>query len=177
MEKWSVNSISVWLIADFSKKNLVEEDKTQKLKKSAIYEGDLEEHWLFSGKEVKWTEGNLCRNTFPFEETYYTVCTGLHLCSFLLFFQMLIKYLKINVLLYEWTALSRLFFRHGFTSLFIVKGERFYDYFSVTIFLGKNSNFLATAPPTAPHPHPCAFLLVKAIPFNRSHCFYLFPCV
>ena len=32
------------IIADFSKKNLVEENKIQKLKKSAIYEGDLEEH-------------------------------------------------------------------------------------------------------------------------------------
>ena len=32
------------IIADFSEKNLVEENKTQKLKKSAIYEGDLEEH-------------------------------------------------------------------------------------------------------------------------------------
>ena len=32
-------------------------------------------------------------------------------------------------------------------SLFIAKGERFYeyDYFSVTIFLGKNLNFLVTA--------------------------------
>ena len=84
--------------------------------------------------------------------------TSLHLCSFLFFIQMLIKYLKINVL-YEWTALSRQFFRHGLKSLFIVKGERFYDYFSVTIYLGKNSNFLVTAPPRA-------FLLVKSIPFN-----------
>ena len=31
-------------IADFSKKNLIEEKKTQNLEKSAIYEGDLEEH-------------------------------------------------------------------------------------------------------------------------------------
>ena len=66
--------------------------------------------------------------------------TSLHLYLFLLFFQMLMKYLKINVL-YEWTALSRQVFRQGFTSRFIVKGERFYDYFSV-VFLGKNSNFL-----------------------------------
>ena len=32
------------IIADFSKKNLVEENKTQKLKNSVIYEGDLKEH-------------------------------------------------------------------------------------------------------------------------------------
>ena len=152
------------IIADFSKNKLVEENKAQKLIKPAIYEGDLEEHWLFSGKEAEWTEGNLCRNTFPCEETYYTTYIffwlniheklyGFHLCSFPVFFQMLIKYLKINVLLYEWNALSRLFFRHGFTSLFIVKIERFYDYFSVTIFLGKNLNFLVTAPPTVSPVH------------------------
>ena len=51
------------------------------------------------------------------------IYTGLHLCSFLFFFQILIKYLKINVL-YEWAALSRQPFCHSFTSLFIVKGER-----------------------------------------------------
>ena len=60
------------IIADFSKKKLVEENKTQKLKKSAIHEGDLEEHWPFSGKEVEWTERNLCRNTYTFEKIYYT---------------------------------------------------------------------------------------------------------
>ena len=65
---------------------------------------------------------------------------GLHLYPFLLFFQMLMKYLQINVL-YEWTTLPRQFFCHGFTSLFIVKGERFYDYFSVII-PWKNPNFL-----------------------------------
>ena len=65
---------------------------------------------------------------------------GIHLCPFLLFFQILMKYLKINAL-YKWTPLSRQFFRHGSTSLFFVKGERFYNYFYVTIFLGKNSNF------------------------------------
>ena len=32
------------IIADFSKKNLVEKNKIQKLKKLAIYEGDFEEH-------------------------------------------------------------------------------------------------------------------------------------
>ena len=32
------------MIGDFSKNNLVEENKTQKFKKSAIYEVDLEEH-------------------------------------------------------------------------------------------------------------------------------------
>ena len=71
--------------------------------------------------------------------------TGLHLCPFLLFFQMLIKYLKINVL-YEWTALSRQSSRHGFTLLFIAKGKWFYDNLIFTIFLGKNSNFFVTAP-------------------------------
>ena len=40
--------------------------------------------------------------------------TGLYLCLFLLLFQMLIKYFKINVL-YQRTALSRRIFRHGFT--------------------------------------------------------------
>ena len=60
------------IITDFSKKkNLVEGNKTQKLKKIS-YEGDLEEQWSFSGKEAEWTERNLCRNTFPFEKTYYT---------------------------------------------------------------------------------------------------------
>ena len=66
---------------------------------------------------------------------------GFHLCTFPLFFQMLIKYLRKNVL-YEWTALSRQSFRHGPTSLFTVKGELFYDYVSV-----------------------------KSIPFNRGHFF------
>ena len=32
------------IIADFLKRNLVEENKIQKLKKSAIYEGDLPEY-------------------------------------------------------------------------------------------------------------------------------------
>ena len=32
------------IIADFLIKDLVEENKTQKLKNSSIYEGDLEEH-------------------------------------------------------------------------------------------------------------------------------------
>ena len=32
------------IIVDFSKKNLVEETKIQKLNKSAIYEEDFEEH-------------------------------------------------------------------------------------------------------------------------------------
>ena len=60
------------IIADFSKKNLVGENKIQKLKKSAIYEGDLEDHWPFSGKEAEWRERNIYRNTFPFEKTFYT---------------------------------------------------------------------------------------------------------
>ena len=55
------------IIADLWKKNLVEENKIKKLKKSAN-EGDLEENRLFSGKEAEWMEKNLCRNTFPFEK-------------------------------------------------------------------------------------------------------------
>ena len=69
-------------------------------------------------------------------------------------------------LLYEWTALSRQFFRHGLTSVFIVKGERFYDYFSVTIILEKISNFLVTATPLTPSPHARI-----CIPFSESHSF------
>ena len=65
MEKWSVNNISVWLLLIFRKKTW------SRLKKSAIYEGDLEEHWPFSGKKAEWMERNLCRNTFPFEKTHY----------------------------------------------------------------------------------------------------------
>ena len=42
------------IIADFSKKPLVEENKIQKFKKSAMYQGDLKEHWPFSGKEAEW---------------------------------------------------------------------------------------------------------------------------
>ena len=144
------------IAADFLEKNLVEVNKIQKLKKSAIYKGDLGEHWPFSEKEAEWTERNLCRNTFSvWENILYNIhflsikfsrisWTGLHLCSFFSFFQMLIKYLKINVLHDEWTAYSRHFFRHAFTSLFIVKSERFYDYFSVTILFGKKPNFLVT---------------------------------
>ena len=52
VEKWSANSLRHNTIADFSK-FLVEENETQKLKKSAIYEG---KHWPFSGKEAEWTE-------------------------------------------------------------------------------------------------------------------------
>ena len=52
------------IIADFSKKNLVKENKTQKLRKSAICEGDLEERCFFSGKEVEWTEGNFAVTHF-----------------------------------------------------------------------------------------------------------------
>ena len=44
VEKWSVNSLRHNTIADFLKKSLVEENKTQKLKKLTIFEG---EHWLF----------------------------------------------------------------------------------------------------------------------------------
>ena len=155
MEKWSVNSISVWLLLIFRKKNLVKENKIQKLKKSALYKGDLEEHWSFfwkrsrmDGKEplqehISVWEKLLCNIYFLLSKFSRISYTGLHLCSLLFFCQMLIKHLKINVL-YEWTTITRQFFRHGFTSLFIFKGERFYDYFSVTFFLGKNSNFLVT---------------------------------
>ena len=91
------------------------------------------------GKEVLqeyisvW-ENLLCNIYFLLIKFSRISCIGLHLYPFLLFIQMLIKYLKINVV-YEWTALSRQSFGHGFTSLFIVKGEGFYDYLSVTIFL------------------------------------------
>ena len=57
----------------------------------------------------------------------------------------------------NWTLLSPQSFQHGFTSLFIVKSERFYDYLTVTIFLGKSSNFLVTAPSASfppPYPNP-----------------------
>ena len=76
--------------------------------------------------------------------------TDLHLCSFLFFFQILIKYLKINVL-YEWAALSRQPFCHSFTSLFIVKGERLLS------FSGKIQTFL--------------LLLPLCIPFSEIHSF------
>ena len=82
---------------------------------------------LFLGKKQNGTEKNLYRNTIPFERTYYTRYIYFLLVKFsrisysVFFFQMLIKYLKINVL-HEW---SWQFFANGFTSLFIVKGERF----------------------------------------------------
>ena len=47
VDKWSTNSLRHNTIADFPKKILVEENKIQKLKKTAISEG---EHWSFSGK-------------------------------------------------------------------------------------------------------------------------------
>ena len=71
MEKLSANSIRHIIIADFSKNDLVEENKTQKLQKLAIFEGDFEEHWTFSGKEPEWTERKLSWHKFPFEKTYY----------------------------------------------------------------------------------------------------------
>ena len=119
---------SVYDYCWFVEKNLAEENKIKKLKKSAIYEGDLEEHWPFSGKEAEWTEKNLLQE-------------------------------HISV----WEK----------TSLFIVKGERFYDYFSVTNFFEKNSNFLVTAPPPPPvHSFQWKpFLLMKAIVFI---CFSVF---
>ena len=65
VEKWSTNSLRHKTIADFLKKSLVKENKTQKFEKSATYE---REHWPFSAKEAEWTERNFYRNTFPFEK-------------------------------------------------------------------------------------------------------------
>ena len=144
---------------------MVEDNKTQKLKKQLSIKEISRSIDLFLGKKQNGRKGTFAGKHFHLRKAtiqhYFLLIkfsrisyTGLQLYSFLLFFQMLIKYLKINVLLHEWTTLSRLFFRHDFTSLFIVKGERFYDYFSMTIFLGKNS-------PTDP----------LGIPFSESHSF------
>ena len=53
VEKWSASSLWHNTIAYFSKKSMVEDNKTQELNKSSIYEG---EHWPLSGIEVEWTE-------------------------------------------------------------------------------------------------------------------------
>ena len=104
------------------------------MKKPAIHEG---EHWPFSGKEIKWTERkqehisvweNLPCNIYflviKFSRIGYTGLTCV------LFFHMLIKYLRINVL-YEWTTLHGLLLKaSGSMSDFLE---------SVTIFLGKIS--------------------------------------
>ena len=51
-----------------------------------------------------------------------------------------------------------------FTSLFVVKGERFYDYFFLNIFLGKNSNFYCSPLSHAPLPS-------LGIPFSEINSF------
>ena len=73
VEKWSTNSLWDNTIAYFSKKSMVEDNKTQELNKSSFYEG---EHWPLSGIEVEWMEKkqehisvweNLLYNKFSFD--------------------------------------------------------------------------------------------------------------
>ena len=99
MEKWSVNSLWHNNITDFWEKSLVEENKTQNLKKSASYEG---EHWAFSGKEAEWTETKhedifvwenlLCNIYFLLIKFSRISYTGLHLCPFLSDVNQIFKY-------------------------------------------------------------------------------------
>ena len=72
------------------KKKLFEENKTQKFKKSAIYEGDLKEHWPFSWKRSRmdgkeplqehisvWE--NLWYNTYFNIISFYSIITAIQI--------------------------------------------------------------------------------------------------
>ena len=64
-----------------------------------------------------------------------------HLCTFPLFFQMLIKYFRINVL-YEWIALSRQSFRHGPRHCLLLKASCFMTMSPWKVFLLTEAIFL-----------------------------------
>ena len=127
------NDLTNVIIVDFSKKTWSWRIKHKSWKIRYLWRrsrGTFTFFWERSrmdGKEVLqeyisvW-ENLLCNIYFLLIKFSRISCIGLHLYPFLLFIQMLIKYLKINVV-YEWTALSRQSFGHGFTSLFIVKAR------------------------------------------------------
>ena len=148
MEKWSVNSISVWLLLIFRKKTWSRRIKYKSWKNQLSMKEILRTIDLFLGKKQNGRKGTFVGTHFrlrkPFIQHIFLLIkfsrisyTGLHLCPFLFFFQMLIKYLKINFL-YEWTTLSRQFFRHGFTSLFIVNPNKA-GLFEGSFFWGRGS--------------------------------------
>ena len=133
MEKWSANSLWHNNITDFWKKSLVEENKTQKLKNPASYEG---EHRAFSGKEAEWTETKH-ENIFVWEnllcDIYFLLIkfsrisyTGLHLCPFLSDVNQIFKCSRAlqHCLLLKASGLMSNFLK------------------SVIIFLGKNSELI-----------------------------------
>ena len=116
VDKWSTNSLRHNTIAEFSKKILVEENKTQKWKKSAISEG---EHWSFFWEIRKMEERkhehisvweNLLRNIYFLLIKFSRIIhAGFHLCLFLSDVNQIFKD-KLSI----W--MNR-------TTLFIVKGE------------------------------------------------------
>ena len=175
------------IIADFSKKNLVKENKIQKLKKSAIYKGDLEEHWSFF-RERSRMDGKepLQEHASVWEKLLYNIYfllikfsrisyADLHLCSLLFFFQMLIKHLKTNFYMNE-PHLRGNFFVTALRHCLLLKASGSMTISPWLSFSGKIQTFLLLLPlPPSPPSFLCAFLLKKAIPYNKSHCFYLFP--
>ena len=134
MEKWSVNSISLWLLLVSQKKKTWSrriEYKSWKLiclwrrspgtltflwKRSRIDRKEpLQEH-------ISVSENLLYNIYFLLIKFSRISCTSLYLCPFLLFFQMLMKYLKINVL-YEWNQLSQHFFATDLDHCFLWKAS------------------------------------------------------
>ena len=138
---------------------LIKENKIQKKRKNQLSIKKISRNTeLYVGKKKNETEGNLCRNSFPFEKTYYATSIFFSLIYSLFTgvfsFQMLIKNLKTNVL-HEWTTLSRQLFPHSLTSLFVVKDRGFYE------------SFLGTSPWQFLPEKTRTFLLQFSLPLSR----------
>ena len=145
VKKWSVNSIRRGYCWFFKKSPWSRRIKYKNLKNRLSMKEILRKTLTFFWERSRMEQqGNLCRNTFL---TNFTVFT----CVF--FFQMLIKCSKKNVS-HEWA--------HGFTSLFIVKGKRFYEWvIGISLwrsFLRKIWTFLLLSPSPSSAPFFTAVL-------------------
>ena len=130
-----LNSVRRMIIADFFEKMIGREEFNTKVEKISHLWRRSRETLPFLWERSRMDEMETLQEHFPIWENllnniYFLLIKfsrisfmDFYLCTFPLFFQMLIKYLRKNVL-YEWTALSRQSLRHGQVTVY-VKGECF----------------------------------------------------
>ena len=140
-----LNSVRRMIIADFFEKMIGREEFNTKVEKISHLWRRSRETLPFLWERSRMDEMETLQEHLPIWENllnniYFLLIKfsrisfmDFYLCTFPLFFQMLIKYLRKNVL-YEWTALSRQSLRHGQVTVY-VKGECFMTMSAWKVFL------------------------------------------